>query len=173
MLIPKITSDMELPGARMLNAGMVRILQMVVVSVLALALVLAGRAHAMVPGHSTGMAAFVICSDEGMKTVYLDAGGAPERPRPDCWQCPDCNGAPALATPPMLVGPATLVVTAVSRAQPVRQVLPPSRHLRPETRGPPLAAHGIHDPASAAVPLHAESGAASRWIGRPLMEART
>lgn len=149
--------------------------QVVVVATLALALAFAGQARAMAFVHSSAVTGMVICSDEGMKTIYLDAGGTPAKSPADCWNCPDCIGAPALATPPTPVGPASPDVTAVSRAQPAGQVLMPSRYLRPETRGPPQAAHGIHDLAPAAIPLLAEGGhstGACHRIGRPLTEAR-
>ncbi len=150
--------------------------QAFVVATLALALALAGQARAIALVHSPGSTEMVICSDEGMKTIYLDAGGAPAKSPADCWTCPDCIGTPAIATPPTPVGPASPDVTAVSQVLPARQVLLPSRYLRPETRGPPQAAHGIHDLAPVAVPPLAEgeqfTGPCHR-IGRPLTEART
>lgn len=157
-----------------LRMGGVR--QAIVVIALALALALAGQARARALVHAPGGAEMVICSDEGMKTVYLDAAGAPAKSPSDCWNCPDCIGAPAIATPPTPVGPASPDVTAVGRAQPAGQALSPSRYLRPETRGPPQAARGIHDLAPAAVPLLAEDGHSTgqcHRIGRPLTEART
>lgn len=175
MLIATITSVMVLPRGCVLGAGMAWIHQTVVVAVMALALALAGQARAMALVHSSGGTEMVICSDEGMKTIYLGAGGAPAESPADCWNCPACFGTPAIATPPTPVGPASPDVTAVSRTQPAGQVLLPSRYLRPETRGPPQAAHGIHDLAPAAVSLLAEGGHSTgkcHRIGRPLMEAR-
>ncbi|WP_413869194.1 DUF2946 family protein [Albidovulum sp.] len=150
--------------------------QAVVVATLALALALAGQARAMALVHSPGGAEMVICSDEGMKTIYLDAGGAPAKSPADCRHCPDCIGTPAMAAPPTPVGPASPDVTAAGRALPAGQVLLPSRYLRPETRGPPQGAHGIHDLAPAAVPPFAEGGHSTgpcHRIGRSQTEART
>lgn len=166
---------MALPRIRVLMAGMVGNLQMVVVALLALALALAGPAQAVAPTGPAGMGPMVICSDEGMRTVYLDASGVPAKSPADCATCPECIGAQALFTPPPQVGLAFRRAAAGDGMIPARLALPPSRHLRPETRGPPPEAHAENDMAPAALPPLAAprcSAGTCLRIGRPQTEAR-
>lgn len=175
MLIPTITSVMALPRVRVLRAGMAGIRQMVVVAVLALALALSGQARALPLVHSAGMGAVVICSDMGMQTIYLDASGAPAKFPSDCATCPECTAAPALFTPPPPVGAAARGRAGHDPIRLARQAVPPSRHLRPETRGPPPEARAVNDMAPAAVPQFAaprHSTGPCHRIGRSQTEAR-
>lgn len=168
---------MALPRVCATMAGMPGPLRLVVVTLLALALALAGPARALAPAHVAGLGPMVLCSDEGMQTIYLDAGGAPmPAPSPaDCATCPECLGAPVLFTPPSQAGLALHQATGGEVTIPVRLALPPSRPLRPETRGPPPEAHADNDLAPAALPHHAaprRSGGTCLQFGRSQTEAR-
>ncbi len=177
MPVPKTPPVMALPRVCVIMAGMFGSLRLVVVPLLALALALAGPARALTPAHAAGIGPMVLCSDEGVQTIYLDAGGAPiPAPSPaDCATCPECVGAPVLFTPPAQVGLALHQATGGEVTIPARLALPPSRPLRPETRGPPPEAHAENDMAPAALPHHAaprRSGGTCLQIGRPQTEAR-
>jgi hypothetical protein len=167
---------MTVTRIRVLGAGMARVHRMIAVATLALALVLAGQVRAMPLTGSSNATAVVLCSDEGMAMIYLDASGAPAGSPADCRTCPECNGTPALFTLPSPASPSVRDEADVDRLCPVAQVLPPARQLRPETRGPPPVDHGAIPPAPAAMPQIAASRHPSGMchrIGRPLMEART
>ncbi len=167
---------MTLTRIRVLGAGIARVHRMIAVATLTLALVLAGQVRAMPLTHPSGVTAVVLCTDEGMAMIYLDASGAPAGSPADCRACPECNGTPALFTLPAPVGPSVRDKADVDRIRPAAQGLPLARQLRPETRGPPPVDHGAIPPAPAAMPQIAASrhpsGVCHR-IGRPLMEART
>ncbi|MBK8440730.1 MAG: DUF2946 family protein [Rhodobacter sp.] len=154
---------------------MSKALQMVVVCLLALAFALAGGSRSMLLAHSQGADSLVICSDEGVETIYLDADGKRSDSPMNCSHCPDCldNSVPAL---PTATGANPQRAARRSHRQAGAQTAQrSSRHLRPEARGPPPANPGRHDTApTVALPCAAprQSPGKCHRNGQPLSEAR-
>lgn len=161
--------------ARVPGSGMARAGHVLVVAILTLALALSGGVRAMSPTHAPGVMAMVICSEEGTATIYLDAGGVPVKPAADCWTCPDCTTGSALFLPPTASNAAGDPMAAARPLHPADWKLSFSRHLRPESRGPPPVAHGTSILALAAaphLPAHRHPAGSCHRNGRPLLEAR-
>ena len=121
---------------------MIRDIRLLHVLLIALAFALGGgpRVHAMAGG--PGGMALVICSEEGARTIYLDASGNPASPMGDCAKCLNCLAAsgPGVAVAGLILTmPAARHRRAVS---PARALPRQRRHHRPQSRGPPPEAPG-------------------------------
>ena len=107
-------------------------------------------AGAMVAGGP--MMEMVICAEGGTATILLDAKGDPVDPS-DCIHCPEClvlasalpAGPAAEKIPPR---PARVLAPAAPAALPA-----PRPHLRPLSRGPPVAQVQVLDPGQFCGPL--------------------
>lgn len=126
-------------------------LRLIVVFLLSLALAFAGGTRSMALTHPPGSVAMVICSENGEETIFLDARGTPVDQEVDCAKCPECMSNPlpiltyttALAVPPK--------PQAARFAPPAETPAILSRHLRPQSRGPPRATPEHNDTALQAV----------------------
>lgn len=121
---------------------MTRDIRLLHVLLLVLAFALGGgpRVHAMAGGPD-GMA-LVICSEDGARTIYLDASGNPASPMGDCAKCLNCLAA---SGPGLTVTGLVLTVPAARRRRgvgPARALPRRRRHHRPQSRGPPPEAPG-------------------------------
>lgn len=105
------------------------------------------RVHSM--GADANLSAMVICSENGARTIYLDADGVPASPKSDCAKCPLCIALSihALAAPGQ-----SLPVRTARRFRMTRSsdaVIRTRRRLRPQSRGPPPTAPSSANPARA------------------------
>ncbi|WP_412174958.1 DUF2946 family protein [Albidovulum sediminicola] len=128
---------------------MFRVTRLFLVLIFSLATVLAGgpRVHAM--SAAAGLTAIVICAENGAKTIYLNAEGAPAQPTSDCADCPICI---ALSAPALLAPEHSAPVRAARRSGGCRFSATVARtrpNLRPQSRGPPPRALSNACPARA------------------------
>ncbi len=187
VLCPEL--DLRFAGSRLGMDGhgnaMSRHFSLMHVFVIALALALGGgpRVHAM--GGEADLTALVICSEAGVRTIYLDTSGTPAHPVKNCNKCPCCDAL--LSSMPAISGFALSAPLARRRGG-SRHSSPtprPRRHQRPQSRGPPPGAPGRIDLAYAAkIRVHASAaridfvqvgspdlGSCQRY-GRQLRDAR-
>lgn len=128
--------------------GLERVLILIVVS---LALAIAGGARAMALTHSMGAESLVICSEGGEEIIYLNAEGQPADPMVDCAKCPECLNGASAALPVAAAAQFEPPTRSADRFPPAAQDLVLSRHLRPQSRGPPFATPDMHGTALLAV----------------------
>ena len=115
-----------------------RILATLLTLVLALALGSSGPVRATAHGHEAGLAAMVICGEDGAKTVYVDATGHPAEPgnvcTDSCVACLPPGTATLLDEPSIPVPEIQVRVLAPGSAA----AWPASRQSGPaRARGPP------------------------------------
>lgn len=101
--------------------------------------------------HPMGVEAVVLCAESGEEVIYLDANGQPVDPMVDCSKCPDCMSNTLLALPVSALAHEMPPALAASHLPAVVPALTLSRHLRPQSRGPPPANPEMDDPAPLAV----------------------
>ena len=126
-------------------------LKLLAVIVVSVALVFTGAARAMAMNHPMGVESLVICAEGGPTVIYLDASGQPVDPMVDCSKCPEClNNLPHILSN-SVVAPEKPFICETRLLPPSAPAVTLSRHLRPQTRGPPVAPTVTHATASFAV----------------------
>lgn len=128
-------------------------LKVLVLVLFAMALAFSGGARAMALTHSVGIEGQVICADGGETVIYLDTEGQPVDPMVHCSKCPECMNNLLHVVPTCMGAHDRPTFSAARLLPPAAPALAPSHHLRPQSRGPPVATPEKHDTAGSVVKM--------------------